>query len=96
MESFSTSLDQKLLYNTESGAQKALVSLTQLRDLEPPRPVINTKTLSRSWQVVKLLSKPKLNQQLNSTEFEVRIHSYIIIHPTPHKLSVVVVNCPAG
>ena len=44
------------------------------------------------------LSKPKLNQQINSTEFEVRLHSYPIIHPTPHphKLSVVVVNCPAS
>ena len=50
------------------------------------------------------LSKPKLNQQLNSTEFEVRLHSYPMIHPTPphpthhhhHKLSVVVVNCPAS
>ena len=24
-----------------------------------------------------ILSKPKLNQQLNSTEFEVRLHSYM-------------------
>ena len=29
------------------------------------------------------LSKPKLNQQLNSTEFKVRLHSYIVIHTTP-------------
>jgi hypothetical protein len=28
-----------------------------------------------------VLSKPKLNHQLNSTEFEVRLHSYIVIHP---------------
>ena len=27
------------------------------------------------------LSKPKLNQQLNSTEFKVRLHSYREIHP---------------
>ena len=32
----------------------------------------------------KLLSKPKLNQQLSSTEFEVRLHPYIEIHPTTH------------
>ena len=43
------------------------------------------------------LSKPKLNQQLNLTEFDVRLHSYREIHPTPcHKLSVVVVNLPAS
>ena len=34
------------------------------------------------------LSQPKLNQQLSSTEFEVRLHSYRVIHPTPHKLFV--------
>ena len=33
------------------------------------------------------LSKPKLNQQLSSTEFEVRLHSYIEIHP-PHTNSL--------
>ena len=30
-----------------------------------------------------LLSKPKLNHQFNSTEFEVRLHSYLVIHPPP-------------
>ena len=30
-----------------------------------------------------ILSKPKFNQQLNWTEFEVRLHSYTVIHPTP-------------
>ena len=31
------------------------------------------------------MSKPKLNHQLNSTEFEVRLHSYTEVHPTtPH------------
>ena len=35
------------------------------------------------------LSKPKLNQQLNSTEFEVGLHSYPEVqHHQPHKLSV--------
>ena len=31
-----------------------------------------------------MLSKPKFNHQLNSTEFEVRLHSYTVIHPTTH------------
>ena len=30
-----------------------------------------------------ILSKPKLNQNLSSTEFEVRLHSYSDIHPPP-------------
>ena len=42
-----------------------------------------------------LLSQPKLNQQLSSTEFEVRLHSYPVIHHHHHKLSVVIV-CPAS
>ena len=33
--------------------------------------------------LVMLLSKHKLNQQLISTEFEVRLRSYREIHPTP-------------
>ena len=42
------------------------------------------------------LSKPKLNHQLNSTEFEDRLHSYTEVHPTTqHTNSVVVVNCPS-
>ena len=44
-----------------------------------------------------LLSKPKLNQNLSSIEFEVRLHSYSDIHPTTppgtHHV-VVVVNWP--
>ena len=32
-----------------------------------------------------VLSKPKLNHQLNSTEFEVRLHSYTEVHPGWHK-----------
>jgi hypothetical protein len=28
------------------------------------------------------MSQPKFNQQLSSTEFEVRLHSYTVIHPT--------------
>ena len=47
-----------------------------------------------------LLSKPKLNENLSSTEFEVRLHSYSDIHP-PHPTThpgthhvVVVVNWP--
>ena len=45
------------------------------------------------------LSKPKLNQNLSSTEFEVRLHSYSDIHPTTHHPPgthhvVVVVNWP--
>ena len=41
-----------------------------------------------------LLSKPKLNHQLNSTEFEVRLHSYLVIHPptTHHKLNLYTQN----
>ena len=31
-----------------------------------------------------MLSKPKFNQQLNWTEFEVRLHSYWEVHPTTH------------
>ncbi len=50
-----------------------------------------------------ILSKPKLNHQLNSTEFEVRLHSYIEIHP-PHPTQTQLVNsklaradnCPAS
>ena len=30
-----------------------------------------------------ILSKPRLNQQLSSTESEVRLHSYSDIHPPP-------------
>ena len=33
------------------------------------------------------LSQPKFNQQLSSTEFEVRLHSYPVIHP-PHTNSL--------
>ena len=35
-----------------------------------------------------VLSKPKLDHQLNSTEFEVRLHSYIVIHHPPHPQKV--------
>ena len=44
----------------------------------------------------KKLSKPKLNQNLSSTEFEVRLHSYSDIHPTTHPPGThhVVVNWP--
>ena len=49
-----------------------------------------------------LLSKPKLNQNLSSTEFEVRLHSYSDIHhpttttpPGTHHV-VVVVNWPGS
>ena len=47
------------------------------------------------------LSKPKLNLQLNSTEFEVRLHSYREVNPTnpptTQTLPVVdVVKCPAS
>ena len=59
-----------------------------------------------SNQVIQQLSKPKLNQQLSSREFEVRLHSYIEIHPTPttHPTETQLVyskldradNCPAG
>ena len=47
-----------------------------------------TEFLTMLWdcggrEVETILSKPKLNQQLSSTEFEVRLHSYIEIHP-PH------------
>ena len=38
------------------------------------------------------MSKPKLNQQLSSTEFEVRLHSYRHIHPPHHTNS----PCPAS
>jgi hypothetical protein len=41
------------------------------------------------------LSKPKLNQQLNSTEFEVRLHSYPVIHP-PHTNSLLLLSAPAS
>ena len=58
------------------------------------QPVQSSKRIE-AWK----LSKPTFNQQLNSTEFEVRLHSYPVIHPppppTPHKLFVVVVNCPS-
>ena len=33
--------------------------------------------------IVFILSKPKLNQQLSSTEFEVRLHSYPEVHHPP-------------
>ena len=41
-----------------------------------------------------LLSKPKLNQHLNSTEFEVGLNSYTVIHHhhPPHKLSLYTQN----
>ena len=47
------------------------------------------------------MSKPKLNQNLSSTEFEVRLHSYSDIHhPTPPTTGthhvVVVVNWPGS
>jgi hypothetical protein len=32
------------------------------------------------------LSQPKFNQQLSSTEFEVRLHSYTVIHHPPQTL----------
>ena len=38
------------------------------------------------------MSKPKLNHQLNSTEFEVKLHSYPVIHPTHHKLNLYTQN----
>ena len=51
-----------------------------------------------------LLSQPKLNQQLSSTEFEVRLHSYIEIHPPHNPPQTLLVylklgradNCPAS
>ena len=48
------------------------------------------------------LSQPKLNQQLSSTEFEIRLHSYIEIHPPPPQTQLAysklgrVDNCPAS
>ena len=58
-----------------------------------------------AWQNIQLnvcrlyiLSKPKLNQNLSSTEFEARLHSYSDIHHHHHPGTlcvVVVVNCPA-
>ena len=50
---------------------------------------------SQSFYIILVkLSKPKLNPQLNSTVFEVRLHSYPIIHPTthPHKLNLYTQN----
>ena len=53
----------------------------------PPREYIwpqsddMTKVL-RVLKDVEGCSQPKLNQQLNSTEFGVRLHSYPEIHPT--------------
>ena len=50
----------------------------------------------------KILSQPKINQQLSSTEFEVRLHSYID-HPTHSTQTQLVYskldradNCPAS
>ena len=50
-----------------------------------------------------VLSKPKLNHHLNSTEFEVRLHSYTEVHhPTPPQTQLVYSklggadNCPAS
>ena len=48
-----------------------------------------------------ILSQPKFNQQLCSTEFEVRLHSYTIIHhPTESQLEYSKLdradNCPAS
>ena len=45
--------------------------------------VLVGSTLS-SETVGKVLSKPKLKQQLNWTEFEVRLHSYPEVHPPTH------------
>ena len=47
---------------------------------------------------ISILSKPKLNQQLSSKEFEVRLHSYPEVHqPPPQTVHVVVVfNSPAS
>ena len=44
----------------------------------------------RFMQFSGLLSKPKLNQKLNSTEFEVRLHSYRDppTPPTPPELTM--------
>ena len=39
-----------------------------------------------------VLSQPKLNPELSSTEFEVRLHSYIEIHHPPHKLNLYTQN----
>ena len=54
--------------------------------------------IGRSQKFGPQLSKPKRNHQLNSTKFEVGLHSYPDIHhPTPPGTLyvVVVVNCPA-
>ena len=51
---------------------------------------------TEGWRGVGIvLSKPKLNYQLNSTEFEVRLHSYTEVHhppPPPHKLNLYTQN----
>ena len=55
----------------------------------------NHNKFSPQLKVTKmLLSKPKPNHQLNSTEFEVRLHSYIVIHhpPHPHKVNLYTQN----
>ena len=43
---------------------------------------------------MEVLSQPKLKQQLSSTEFEVRLHSYREVHhhPPPHKLNLYTQN----
>ena len=46
-----------------------------------------------AWLIKHILSQPKLNEQLSSTEFEVRIHSYPVIHhPPPHTNSTCILN----
>ena len=39
-----------------------------------------------------VLPKPKLNHQLNSTEFEVRLHTYPVVHPPPHTNSTCILK----
>ena len=47
-----------------------------------------------NWSAI--LSQPKLNQQLSSTEFEVRLHSYMYIHHHPPPKQTQLVNLKLG
>ena len=66
-------------YNSIVRCKATLPQILSRKYCQNPNSTIRSIQLS-----LRLLSKPKLNHQLNSTAFEVRIHSYPVIHPTNH------------